>query len=53
MPRTRATPPTSVYRVLVTLQRIEPAIWRRLVLVVAYGRSRVRPIAARRPAAGR
>jgi hypothetical protein len=32
MPRTRATPPTSVYRVLVTLQRIEPAIWRRLVL---------------------
>jgi hypothetical protein len=32
MPRTRATPPTSVYQVPVTLQHIEPAVWRRLVL---------------------
>ena len=32
MPRTRALPPTSVYQVLVTLQHIEPAVWRRLVL---------------------
>ncbi len=31
MPRTRATPP-SVHQVLVTLQRIEPPIWRRLLL---------------------
>jgi hypothetical protein len=32
MPRTRAVPPTSIYQVLVTLQEIEPPIWRRLLL---------------------
>ena len=31
MPRTRAMS-TSIYQVLVTLQRIEPAIWRRLLV---------------------
>ncbi len=41
MPRTRAAAATSVYQVLVTLQDIEPAIWRRLVLPPDLRRSKL------------